>query len=363
MKVQRIKVKNEEHKIDMIAHVNEDHMNELYEIVYAYTPYKEFESAQLIDLFENGCLLAVEITKDTKEELFVPFTIKGALEEKVLYLAYKAMIANGKPIADGKKQYFEVIDRTVVTKNMVRITVKSDAFIPNDMPGFSYLFVLKKLERVRKENVKNKEMTSFSKLMNSLLLFLFKILSSKQRNAILTSMHKNNRYYTVRKAWKEGELYFAFIDIYIHGQTNGGAWAKSLQKGDVIYSVNEYKEKAEHLQEGKALLVGDETALPAIGAILEQWENPILPHVIVITNDIAEHLYLDAEATPYIAHNIVNSDRLFEDIMEKVKGIGEIDTVWGALEKETSTKLRSYFRKTLQIPNTQNRVIGYWKKS
>lgn len=358
----RTEIKDQEHKIDIIEHVNEDHIKELCEIVYAYSPYKKIISVKLKDLFEEGILLAVEVEKDVFETLYVPFTIKGELEEKVLYLAYKAMINNGKLLDNGKKQYFEVIGNKFITKNMLRLKVKSDVEIPNK-PGFAYLFTLKKIQKIRKEKDSSTKSNIFTKSFSKFFLFIFKLLSSKQRSNLLRSMNKNNRYYTVRKAWKKDNDYYAFIDIYIHGKTNGGEWAKSLQQGDIITSINEYREKSEHLTQGKALLIADETSLPAVGAILEQWTNPILPEVIVVINDKEEELYFnDIENKSYNVQYFVNSENIYVTITEYIENLNGIQVIWGALEKDISKEFKKYFRNVLKIESKKSRFIGYWIK-
>lgn len=362
MKQLRTKIKDQDHKIDIIEHVNEDHTNALYEIVYAHSKYKKITSVTLNDLFEEGGLLNIEVKKGVFEELYVPFTIKGELEEKILYLAYKAMIDNGKPLVSSKKQYFEVVENTFVTKNMLRLTIKSANKI-STAPAFAYLFSLKKLEKIRKTSNKPAKVNVFTKLYAKVFLFVIKLLSSKQRSNLLRSMNKNNRYYTVRKAWKKDNDYYAFIDIYIHEKTNGGEWAKSLQQSDVIISINEYKEKSQHLNQGKALLIADETSLPAIGAILEQWRNPILPEVIVVTNSKEEELYLnEIENKQYNIHYLSNSENLYKTIIQTIEKLNGIEAVWGALEKNISKELKKYVRKTLKIDAKNNRIIGYWKK-
>lgn len=358
----RTTVKNQEEKIDIIEHVNQDHTNELCEIVYAHSKHKKIVSVRLTDLFEEGGILHVEVEKGVFEEVYVPFTIKGELEEKVLYLAYKAMIDNGKFLASGKKQYFEIVENTFVTKNMLRLTIKSDTEIPT-APASAYLFSLKKLEKIRKTTEKAKSTGSFTKFYGKLFLFIMKLLSSKQRSSLLKSMNKKNRYYTIRKTWEENNTYFAHIDVYIHGKTDGADWAKSLQQGDIISSVNEYKEKVAHLSDGKALLIADETALPAVASIVEQWKNPLKPHIILVVNNRKEQGYLNKiKDNLFETEVILNSEELYENIIKAIEDIGNIETVWGALEKDTATKLRNYFRNTVNIQGKNNRVLGYWKR-
>ena len=134
-----------------------------------------------------------------------------------------------------------------------------------------------------------------------------------------------------------------------------------MQAGDIISSIQEYKEKLQHLEKGKAILLADETSLAALGAILEQWKNPITPEVIVITNAPEEKSYLhEVTNKNYNAHYILNSKNIFSDLIQILEKIGPVETVWGALEKSVSKEVKKYFRNSLQIENKKNRFIGYW---
>ena len=100
-------------------------------------------------------------------------------------------------------------------------------------------------------------------------------------------------YYTLRKAWQTSDGVRAWVDIFLHGDTSGGNWARSLRAGDTVMSKREFPEKTAHLREGQALLIADETSIPTVARLLELWDNPTPPLVIFVTQDAADQAYFD----------------------------------------------------------------------
>ncbi|MDO4723182.1 MAG: DUF2470 domain-containing protein, partial [Comamonadaceae bacterium] len=82
----RTPLADQDHKLDILEHVNQDHPEEVLAIAQAYGP-ADARSARLEDIFEEGCLLSAELAEGAARSVFVPFALKGDLEENVLYLA------------------------------------------------------------------------------------------------------------------------------------------------------------------------------------------------------------------------------------------------------------------------------------
>ena len=74
--------------------------------------------------------------------------------------------------------------------------------------------------------------------------------------------------------------------------TPGGNWARAVQAGTQLKSVRDYPEKIAHLNQGQCLLICDETSIPTVANLIENWQNTIAPIVIVVTNDDADTAYL-----------------------------------------------------------------------
>lgn len=89
----RIPVGDVDHKLDVIDHVNQDHTEELMAIARGYYLQGSVQSAKLSDIFEDGVELEIHRETDRIPELlFVPFEIDGSLEDKILYLAFAAVV-------------------------------------------------------------------------------------------------------------------------------------------------------------------------------------------------------------------------------------------------------------------------------
>ena len=189
------------------------------------------------------------------------------------------------------------------------------------------------------------------------------------------------RYYSLRKAWQDADSssVHAWIDVYIHGDTSGGNWAKSLDTGMKIKSVREYPEKLEHLTDGQCLLICDETSLPTVANLLENWQNPLSPLVIAITNDskdinylyditLSERLSKDERFRQDNLLHIINTPAaaLTEQIMTTLNSRLtttpiKIDKVWGALEAANIKSLRPQLKSVLGLSRQDMTIQVYWR--
>lgn len=353
-------------KIDIIDHINDDHHEEVLTIAHAHGQ-PDASSAVLSEIYEEGCqILVTTAESSTQTELWVPFVLKGDLEEQILYLAYSAMSRQGKSLDSGKKQYFDVIGHEYVTPHMLRLHLTSQRPFPENMPGFAWLFSLKTLNQLPTATDKAQPQSRLQQWMNRLLLWSLRYLSIKRREKIMMSFTRDMRYYTLRQVTTsdDGKKAIASVDVYIHGDTPGGNWARHLQPGDIIVSTSEYEEHTEHLANGRALLIADETSLPTIAALLEHWHNPVPPYVISITQDPADKHYLDNLPLPAgtIVHHVHGTGGTVHDkVIQLIRDLGDIDVSWGAMEHKDAKLIRKYLREERGLEGKANRIKGYWK--
>jgi NADPH-dependent ferric siderophore reductase len=100
------------------------------------------------------------------------------------------------------------------------------------------------------------------------------------------------RRYTVRR-WDEVTRQLS-IDVVVHGDVGvGGPWARSAQVGDVLQFTGPSGGYAPSPEVDWHLMVGDEAALPAIAASLEQVPAGALVHALVEVDGPADELSLD----------------------------------------------------------------------
>lgn len=364
---QRTPLRDATEKVDIIEHINGEHQAELMAIMADYLDDAEHANPLIEDIFEEGCLvLATQNSK--RDSFFIPFQIKGNIEEKVLYLAYSAMVKQGKPMGGGQKRYFEVLQTQYISPNMLRLVLKTAQGLPENAPGFAFLYTQKILPKMPKISEKSTSSGKMNRYMASFLLWLMKILSGKQRRKMVAKMNAGMRYYTVREVKKShAQMPFAdiaHVDIYLHGNTSGSLWAKKIQVGDVIYSSKEYTENTAHLHQGKALLLADETALPTLANLLELWQNPQLPIVIIITAKAEDQDYLPDQRLPenIQCRRFVGAQSThIEAILAYLKAQERIDTAWGAMEDKTAKAVRTYLRQERGLDGKHNKVKAYWR--
>ena len=91
-------------------------------------------------------------------------------------------------------------------------------------------------------------------------------------------------YYTVRQFRAEaGEI---DIDVVLHGDDGpAGAWAARAAPGDVVALWGPRTAWEPPLRTATYLLVADDTALPAVGAILEHLPGDTVVHVVIEVAD------------------------------------------------------------------------------
>lgn len=368
-------------KAMFIHHLNEEHQDELAMFINAFTPASvgEYDIVSITELYPDGLLLDVitmnryqndfNALKDSKAisnsfaenissfnhqyfiNFFVPISDSETLHEQYISLLQSSATKLGKRTIKLHEQHFRVIDGYYVSPNMYRLVVTAPDNIPLNHPGYAYLFEL------------NSDV--FSTINNE----------SENNDKPL------QRYYTLRKAWRDpiSASVQAWIDVYVHGDTPGGNWARSLSCGMPIKTVRDYPEKIEHLTEGQCLLICDETSLPTIANLLENWQNPLPPLVIAITEDPKDISYLHTlNLCQHLGHdeNFLQ-DNLLHIIKTPTTEIPEqiisllharlttlplkIGKVWGALEAADIKSLRQQLKAILGLSRQDMVIKVYWR--
>ncbi|TNH03782.1 hypothetical protein FHQ26_03260 [Testudinibacter sp. TR-2022] len=318
-------------KIDIIEHVTEDHYRELLAISRVYLN-SETETVNFIDLFEEGMLLTIQYGDQQKTDL-IPFLATGEIHHKVRHLAMTAIERSSDSQSQAKHQFFDVLHNQMITKNICRLTLKSSQPLPIDKPGYAWNFSL----------------TTFDHIPDMAEL----------------KINEQRRYYTLRQAKKSSATVafndIAFVDVFLHGNTPGSVWSRNLQQGDIIHSAGDYNEKTDHLEQGNTVLIADETSLPTVAWLLENWKNPLPPTVISITHQIEDQDYLNNSQLPENSqiHHLHYSN-CADNLLQILETIPQIDSVWGAFEHHAAKIIRQYLRTQRKLDARQNRVKGYW---
>ncbi len=384
---------NDPEMTNIIAHLNEEHLDELLGFLGVFTSLSLNElnniDVQLTAIYSEG--IEVQVQPKNQEQqptdsqdktlydqtFFIafatPITEPDELQTQYILLKQRADKKLGKKSIKLTKQTFIVQDSYRVSKNMLRLTLDVPALslpalsendpsntnptsIPMNEAGYAYLFDLE-------HNV---------------------IASNRINSGIKDSSHpaRPHCYYTLRKAWQNSDGLQAWVDIFVHGNTPGGNWATALQAGDTVITKREFPEKVEHLRDGQALLIVDETSMPTAARLLELWDNPKAPLIVCVTQDTADQSYFDDikmkgavkgsidgnfTVLPIVIGSINSGQNLATLIDSKLSDYLteyplQISKVWGALEASTVKALRPMLRERLKLGRAEVVVKVYWRR-
>ncbi|WP_350642904.1 siderophore-interacting protein [Psychrobacter sp. HY3-MNA-CIBAN-0198] len=384
---------NDPEVTNIMAYINEEHLDELLGFIKAFTPLSVDDvdnlEVQLTAIYAEGVALQIQpknLEKQPTDSLdtnlydqtffigfAVPITQLDEFQTQYILLKQKADKKLGKKSIKLTKQTFIVQDSYRVSKNMLRLTLDVPALslpalsendpsntnptsIPMNEAGYAYLFDLE-------HNV---------------------IASNHINSGIKDSSHpaRPHCYYTLRKAWQNSDGLQAWVDVFVHGNTPGGNWATALQAGDTVITKREFPEKVEHLRDGQALLIVDETSMPTAARLLELWDNPKPPLIVCVTQDAADQSYFDDikinhdvkgsidgnfTVLPIVIGSINSEQSLATLIDSKLSDYLtehplQIDKVWGALEASTVKALRPMLRERFELSRAEVVVKVYWRQ-
>ena len=169
------------------------------------------------------------------------------------------------------------------------------------------------------------------------------------------------RWYTVRHHRPEfGEV---DVDMVTHGDNGrASAWAASARPGDPVGFFEGAALYAPPAAAATQLLVGDETALPAIGAILESapTAKDVRAFIEVPTPDDVQELATSATVT-FVARFDAPPGRALLNAVRSAGGDGTPDYAWVCAEAGTVARTRSYL---LRRGVARDRITysGYWNR-
>lgn len=172
-----------------------------------------------------------------------------------------------------------------------------------------------------------------------------------------------SRTYTVRR-WRP-EIPEMWIDVVTHGDTGiAGPWALRVQPGEPVRFRGPGGAYAPDAEADWHLLIGDESALPAIAAALEAMPEgtSVKAYIevadererqILDTRAKAEITWLDRGAAP-VGRNLVDAVRTceFEGGLVQVFAHGEANMV---------RELRRFLRVERGLPMSRLSISGYWR--
>lgn len=340
---------------DLIDHLNYDHADELVLLAHSHGK-PQATRAQLQSIDAQGCRLCLD--DDPAQTLDLAFAGNGRdIEAQIRYLVYDALIRQGRWLG-GKQRYFTVAGCRQVTPNIIRLSLHSRAPLPVHEAGLAWYFDLKTRLRLPERQPQTDGLPRWRRWVLRLWWWWLRHQSPARRNEKLQQLGQGKRYYTCRSI--DGQT--AEVDVFVHGDSAGSRWAQNLRTGDIIASVHEYREQTEFLQQGHAVLIGDETALPTLAALLANWRNPQAPSVCLISRDAADQAYLPDSILPAGSRiNRLHGEVDIHDITAWLDRLPRIDAAWGALGEHQAAALRRHLRQQHNLDGARNRIKAYWR--
>jgi NADPH-dependent ferric siderophore reductase len=171
------------------------------------------------------------------------------------------------------------------------------------------------------------------------------------------------RTYTVRRYDEaSGEL---DVDFVMHGGT-ASSWAQRARPGDYLGVLGPGGKPCRAAD--WYLLVGDETALPAISAMVERLPATARGHAFIEVADAAEQQHLECPPDlrlTWLHRNGVRPGRstLLERAVRSLDMPGDLDiSAWVSGESTMVRGIRRYLRTECGLGADSVLAIGYWKR-
>ncbi|MFJ3498682.1 SIP domain-containing protein [Streptomyces sp. NPDC086091] len=172
-------------------------------------------------------------------------------------------------------------------------------------------------------------------------------------------------YTPVRHDSERGEIDFDFVK---HAGGVASTWAQTARPGDVTWIAgpkmsHRHPEGADWL-----LVIGDETALPAIGRWLAEMPAGTVAHVFVEVGEDSHRQELptaaDAHITWLVRHGApAGTTTLLEDAVRAMDWPEGRPFVWAAGESVTLKGIRRHLRVDREVPREQTHITGYWRRA
>jgi len=173
------------------------------------------------------------------------------------------------------------------------------------------------------------------------------------------------RNYTVR-GWEPGSDEVV-IDFVVHGDHGRASrWAKAAEPGHEIGYAGSRLHWIPGAPEGWALLVGDETGLPALAAIAEDLPAGMRAIALVEVEDASERQPI-ATAADLDLHWLqrdgepAGQTTLLVDAVRELELPGGPGRAWGGGEALAMRDVRRHLKDERGLPREDTQILGYWK--
>ncbi|WP_411097221.1 siderophore-interacting protein [Streptomyces sp. 020-2-3H-GM] len=174
--------------------------------------------------------------------------------------------------------------------------------------------------------------------------------------------HRVTRDYTPRRVDPDaGELH---LDFVVHGDGPAETWSASAREGDELWFVGPKSSLRLPERLDWIHLVGDETALPAIGRFLDERPLDAPAHVLVTVphDEARQELALrDGDTVTWVVAEPGDAAALEAAVRALPVPPGE-GYVWAAAESRALLPVRRYLQRERKLPKDRVNITGYWHR-
>lgn len=150
------------------------------------------------------------------------------------------------------------------------------------------------------------------------------------------------------------------IDFVLHGDGPAATWAAQAQPGQFLHIAGPRGSMIVPDMFDSYLLIGDETALPAIARRLEELAANRRALVVVEIEDNAERQALESKAQVEVIWVLRGEQDLLEATRQLTLPEGDL-YAWVATESALSRKVRRILLDELKLDEAAVKAAGYWR--
>jgi NADPH-dependent ferric siderophore reductase len=150
------------------------------------------------------------------------------------------------------------------------------------------------------------------------------------------------------------------IDFVLHGDGPAATWAAQAEVGQFLYIAGPRGSMIVPDMFDSYLLIGDETALPAIARRLEELPANRRALVVVEIEDAAERQTFESQAQVEVIWVVRGEQDLLEVTRQLTLPQGDL-YAWVATESSRSRKLRRVLLDDFKLDEAAVKAAGYWR--
>ncbi|MCL1595259.1 MAG: siderophore-interacting protein [Actinomycetia bacterium] len=152
------------------------------------------------------------------------------------------------------------------------------------------------------------------------------------------------------------------VDVVLHEEGVASSWARSAQSGSPVAISGPGRAYTIDPDADAFVLVGDESAIPAICQLLEYLPTvPITVHIAARHDDAVVDLHRDVAKTWHVTSDRSTADEQLIAAISRID-LGSHMRFWAAGEAATMQRIRKYLFAERSFPRSQAVVRGYWKR-